>query len=153
MLAMLHGLGPTAAGLMAIPGAAGIFVSWPAGRWMDASGPRPVVMTAIAVILTAFATLAFAAHSVWIVVLGAILLDCGLRASLVANQTAVNALEPHARSRIATIYASHMWGGNAVGAFLGSTAMAHGGWLAVCAVAATASLIAIGIQWGLVRRR
>ena len=44
----------------------------------------------------------------------------------------------------------HVWCGNAVGAFLTSTAFALYGWLAVCAIAMTASICALLIQLGIV---
>jgi hypothetical protein len=43
-----------------------------------------------------------------------------------------------------------VWCGNAVGAFLTSTAFAHFGWLAVCAIAMCASICALLIHWGVV---
>ena len=45
MLAAVHGMGPAIAGLFGIPGAAGVLVARPAGRWMDRVGVRPVVTT------------------------------------------------------------------------------------------------------------
>jgi hypothetical protein len=43
-----------------------------------------------------------------------------------------------------------VWSGNAVGAFLTSWTFAHFGWLAVCGVAMTASVIALLIHLGVV---
>ena len=73
------------------------------------------------------------------VVIGAILLDCGLRAAMVANQTLINSAVPDSRSRANTLFGLHIWGGNAVGAFLMSWTLAQFGWLAVCGVAMTAA--------------
>ena len=151
MLATLHHVGPTEAGLIGIPGAAGILVARPAGRWMDRSGAVPVVTTGVCVMIAAWLAFGFAAWSIAFVVLGAILLDCGLRTAMVANQTLVNAAAPDSRARANTIFGMHVWCGNAVGAFLTSTAFAHYGWLAVCAIAMTASLFALLIHWGVVR--
>lgn len=138
-----HGLGPTAAGLIGFPGAAGIFVARPAGRWMDRRGSRPVVATGIALVMAAFAV--FALGTFWIVALaiGALLLDCGLRAAMVANQTLVTSVDPTARSRLNTVFAAHVWGGNAVGAFVASTAFTHWGWWAVCAIALASATVAM----------
>jgi predicted MFS family arabinose efflux permease len=135
MMQATHGLGPAAAGLIGIPGAAGILISRSAGRWMDRRGAAPVVTTGIALVMAAFAV--FGAGAVWVaaLVLGAVLLDCGLRAAMVANQTLVNSVDAKARSRLNTIFAAHIWGGNAVGAFLASSAYAHAGWWAMCAIA------------------
>jgi hypothetical protein len=41
-----------------------------------------------------------------------------------------------------------VWGGNAVGAYLTSWAFAHYGWLAVCGVTMTATVIALLIHLG-----
>lgn len=150
MLATLHHVGPTEAGLMGIPGAAGILVARPAGRWMDRAGAVPVVTTGVCIMIAAWLAFGFAASSIAFVVVGAILLDCGLRTSMVANQTLVNASVPDSRARANTIFGMHVWCGNAVGAFLTSTAFALYGWLAVCAIAMTASILALLIHWGVV---
>ncbi len=150
MLATLHQVGPAQAGLIGIPGAAGILVARPAGRWMDRSGAVPVVTTGVCVMISAWLVFGFAAWSIAFVVLGTILLDCGLRAAMVANQTLVNASVPDSRARANTIFGMHVWCGNAVGAFLTSTAFAMYGWLAVCAIAMAASVCALLIHWGVV---
>jgi predicted MFS family arabinose efflux permease len=150
MMALLHHVGPAQAGLIGIPGAAGILVARPAGRWMDRSGAVPVVTTGVCIMIAAWLVFGFAAMSMGFVVAGAILLDCGLRTAMVANQTLVNASVPDSRARANTIFGMHVWCGNAVGAFLTSTAFAHYGWLAVCAIAMTASIGALLIHWGIV---
>jgi len=153
MLATFHRLGPTEAGLIGIPGAAGILVARPAGRLTDRIGATPVVTAAICCMLAAWAT--FSAAGLWFaaVVLGAILLDCALRGAMVANQTLVNTLLPDARGRANTIFGTHVWAGNATGAFLASTALAHYGWLAVCGVAFCAAGTALTVHLLGVRRR
>ena len=150
MLAALHHMGPTEAGLIGIPGAAGILVARPAGRWMDRSGATPVVTTGVCIMIAAWLAFGFAATSIVFVVAGAILLDCGLRTAMVANQTLVNSAVPDSSARANTIFGMHVWCGNAVGAFLTSTAFALYGWLAVCAIAMTASVIALLIHWRVV---
>ena len=148
MLALLHRVGPTAAGLIGIPGAAGIFVARPAGRWMDRAGVMPVVLAGILSMLAAWVAMGFGAWSIAAVVVGAMLLDCGLRAAMVANQTLVNSAAPDSRARANTLFGLHVWGGNAVGALLMSWTFAHFGWLAVCGVAMTAVIIALLIHLG-----
>ena len=135
MLHSVHGMGPAAAGLIGFPGAAGIFVARPAGRWMDRRGVGPVVTAGIGLVMAAFLVFALGIWWVAALVLGAILLDCGLRAAMVANQTLVTSVDAAARSRFNTVFAAHIWGGNAVGAFLASTSLTHFGWWAVCTTA------------------
>jgi predicted MFS family arabinose efflux permease len=148
MLATLHHVGPTGAGLIGIPGAAGILVARPAGRWTDRAGVMPVVLTGICTMLTAWIFMGLGVWSVAAVVIGAFLLDSGLRAAMVANQTLINSAAPDSRARANTLFGFHAWGGNAVGAFLTSWTFAHFGWLAVCGVAMTAMVFALLIHLG-----
>jgi predicted MFS family arabinose efflux permease len=147
MMLALHGFGPAQTGLLAIPGAAGILVSQPAGRWTDRRGAFPIVTAGVCLVLVAFVVLAFAPFAVAAVIAGAVLLDSGLRSAIVANQTLITAVAPEARSRFNTVFGAHIWGGNAVGAFLASTALASWGWSAVCAIAVSASCVALALQW------
>lgn len=143
MLFALHGLGPAATGLIGLSGAAGILVARPAGRWMDRHGVAPVVSAGIAGVIVAYLTLELAWASIMFVILGAALLDCGLRATMVANQTLVTSAVPAARSRSMTIFTAHMWGGNAVGALIASAAFTQWGWPGVCAIGIAASSTAL----------
>jgi predicted MFS family arabinose efflux permease len=146
MLLQSHGLGPTVAGLIGIPGAAGILVARPAGRWMDLRGAGPIITTGIALVIAAYAVFSFGVLWAGALALGAVLLDCGLRAAMVANQTTVNSLAADARSRSNTVFGVSVWTGNATGAFLASTALAYSGWLAVCALSILAATAALGVQ-------
>jgi len=148
MLAVLHHVGPVGAGLIGIPGAAGILVARPAGRWTDRIGLRPVVLGGISSMLAAWIAMGLGAWWVVAVVVGAVLLDCGLRVTMVANQTLVNSAVPDSRARANTLFGLHVWSGNAVGAFLASWAFASHGWLAVCAVALTATVLALLVHLG-----
>lgn len=148
MLAALHRVGPTAAGLIGIPGASGILVARPAGRWMDRAGLMPVVLAGILSMVAAWIAMGFGVWSIAAVVAGAVLLDCGLRTAMVANQTLVNSAVPDSRARANTLFGLHVWGGNAVGAFLMSWTFAQFGWLAVCGVAMTAIVLALLIHLG-----
>ena len=105
---------------------------------------RVAVLAAVA-IAVGFAFGAKAGLWVAVVLIGAALLDCGLCAALVANQTLVTAVDPSSRSRSNTVFAMHLWGGNAMGAFVASVAFTRSGWLAVCVigfVAAGGALVA-----------
>ena len=152
MLLEVHALGPQVAGLIGIPGAAGILVARPAGRMLDLRGPGPIVVTGISLILAAYGVFAFGVWWPAALALGAVLLDCGLRATMVANQTIVNSLAPDARSRSNTIFGFSVWSGNAAGAFIATSALAASGWLAVCAVSAIAAAAALGVQFRAMRR-
>ena len=146
MMLKSHGLGPSTVGLIGIPGAAGILIARPAGRWMDSRGPGPLVVGGISLILVAYAVFALGIWWAAAIAVGAALQDCGLRATMVANQTVVNSLAPDARSRSNTVFGLSVWTGNAAGAFVASTALALSGWLAVCGIAVVAAAAALGVQ-------
>ncbi len=145
MLALAHGLGPAAAGLIGIPGAAGILIARPAGRWMDRKGVAPVVTTGIALVSAAYLVFGFGVLSIAAIVAGAVLLDSGLRAAMVANQAFVTGVDAETRSRSNTVFSVHNWGGYATGAFLASAAWSRFGWLGVCAVGVVASASALAL--------
>jgi predicted MFS family arabinose efflux permease len=151
MLSAIHRVGPTAAGLMGIPGAAGILIARRAGRWTDRVGLRPVVLTGICSMLAAWVAMGFGTWSILAIVVGAMLLDIGLRAAMVANQTLINSAVPDSRARANTLFGLHVWSGNAAGAFLMSVAFAKFGWLAVCAVAMTATVMALLVHLHVLR--
>jgi predicted MFS family arabinose efflux permease len=152
MLLTVHGLGPTVAGLIGIPGAAGILVARPAGRSLDVRGPGPIVAAGVSLIIVAYGVFAFGVWWPAALAIGAALLDCGLRATMVSNQTVVNSLAPDARSRSNTVFGLAVWSGNAIGAFVASAALAHRGWLAVCAISAAAAACALVVQVMTTRR-
>lgn len=153
MLLQFHGLGPQIAGLIAIPGAAGILITRPAGRWLDLRGAAPIVRAGISLMLGAYAVFALGLWWPAALAIGAAILDCGLRATLVANQTTVNSLAPDARSRSNTVFGVSVWSGNALGAALASLALAHSGWLAVCVLSALAAATALAIQLTSMRKK
>ncbi len=150
MLALLHRVGPSAAGFMGIPGAAGILIARAAGRWTDRAGVKPVVLAGICSMMAAWVVMGFGAWWIAAVVVGAMLLDVGLRAAMVANQTLINSAVPDSRARANTLFGLHVWSGNAAGAFLASLMLAHFGWLAVCGMAMTATVLALMVHLGVV---
>jgi len=147
MLAAVHGLGPAAAGLIGIPGAAGILVARPAGRWMDRAGVGPVVATGIALVIGAHLVFGLGIVTIGAIVAGAVLLDTGLRAALVANQAFVTGVDAATRSRSNTVFSVYNWGGYAAGALVASIAWSRFGWLGVCAVGALASSAALAVHF------
>ncbi len=147
MMATLHGAGSTAVGLIAIPGAAGALIARPVGKWVDAKGSRPAVTLGVLLVILGYAVLGFAAFAVAVVVLGAVLLDIGIRAAVVSNQAYLTGIDAASRSRINTVFVLHMFGGNALGALIGSMVFAAAGWIAVCATCLAFSAAALWVHW------
>jgi len=146
MMTTLHGVGPAAVGLVGVPGAAGVLVARAAGRWTDRRGVGPVVTIGILLVMAAYVVFGLAGLFVAAVAIGAALQDCGLRAAMVANQALITGTDPEARSRSNTVFAVHVWGGNATGALIASTAWAVAGWSGVVASGLAASLAALAVH-------
>ncbi|WNG42082.1 MFS transporter [Archangium violaceum] len=126
--------GPQVAGLFGVVGVAGAVAAPLVGRYADVRGDRRINMFAVGVLFLSFVVLALLGHSLWGIALGVILLDLGAQANQIANQARVYALRPEARNRLNTVYMVTYFAGGASGAWLGSMAWSHWGWLGVCAV-------------------
>ena len=88
-----------------------------------------------------------AGHRICGLVAGVILLDLGVQAGHVANQTRIYALIPEARSRLNTVYMVTYFLGGALGSALGAWGWSHWGWNGVCAAGAAQLLAALAIRW------
>jgi MFS family permease len=116
MLAALHRVGPTGAGMIGIPGSAGILVARSAGRWTDRVGVMPVVLVGICSMLAAWI-----AMGGWRVVprrrgagrdIARLRLAHGDGRQPDADQLGGAGL-PSQRAN--TLFGLHVWGGNACG--------------------------------------
>jgi predicted MFS family arabinose efflux permease len=125
-------MGSQAAGLFGLVGAVGASVAPVAGRLADSRSPRFVVRLAIVIVLAAFGVFWAGMAHLWALVLGVVLLDAGVQAAQVANQTRVFQLEPGARSRINTVYMIGYFGGGSLGSLLGSWMWSTWHWPGVC---------------------
>jgi predicted MFS family arabinose efflux permease len=137
------GYGSDVVGLFGLVGAAGALAASQAGRLADRHDPRR--LSAAAVLLTAlsFAFMAIFGEALWGLVVGVIVLDLGVQAAHIANQTRVHALLPEARNRLHTLYMFSYFAGGALGTALASWAWETVGWLGVCAVGALMPLLAL----------
>lgn len=133
VLAMLlasppFGLGPQAAGLFGIIGAAGALAAPLAGKLADRRGPRAVISFAIVLMAVSFLIFGFSGTSLMGLVLGVIVLDVGLQMAQVSNQTRIFALKPEARSRVNTVYMTFYFLCGAIGSATGAYAWQQFGW-------------------------
>ena len=135
-------LGAEAAGLYGVVGLAGVLVAPLAGRLADRRGPWLVGLVGTLVALPGWAALAFMPGLAGIGV-GVVLLDAGVQATLIANQAAVFALDPAARSRLNTVFVTGIFAGGAIGSAGGSLAWAAAGWPGVVAFGAVFAALAL----------
>lgn len=125
-------LGPQAAGMFGIVGAAGAYVAPWAGMLADQRGSRAVISLAIGLIAVAFVVFGFSGASISGLVIGVIVLDIGLQMAQVSNQSRIFALKPEARSRLNTVYMMCYFSGGATGSATGAFAWHMFGWTGVC---------------------
>ena len=85
-------------------------------------------------------------HSLVMLALGVILMDAGVQASHISNQTRIYALSAEMRNRLNGVYMVIYFLGGATGSALGSRAWERFGWTGVCTVGAAlgfAGLVAL----------
>ena len=78
----------------------------------------------------------FGARSLVAIGIGVVLLDAGVQASHLTNQTVIFGMRPELRSRLNALYMVAYFAGGALGTFAASIAWAHGKWPLVCATGA-----------------
>ncbi len=138
--------GPRVAGLFGIVGAVGVLAAPRAGRITDRKGPAFTVLLAILISIGSYVVFDLAGRSIWGLIAGVILLDLGVQAGHVANQTRIYALRPEARSRLNTVYMVTYFVGGALGSALGAWGWSRWGWSGVCAAGAIQLLAALVVS-------
>lgn len=128
-------LGARTVGLFGLVGALGALAAPWIGRFADKKSARTTIGLGIAL-----CALSFVIYWIWggtsIVALGigVLLMDVGLQAAHISNQSRVFALVPEARSRLNTAYMFAYFMGGAIGSAVASYAWGLFGWSGVSAV-------------------
>lgn len=139
------GLGADIAGLFGVIGAVGIFAAPISGRLADKIGSRRIVLVGALISLLSWAIFGFWPSLIGLVI-GVVLLDFGIQASLISNQHLVYQLRPEARSRLNTIFMGTMFLGGAAGSGLAVAAWRFGGWPAVSLLSGGFAALAVLLQ-------
>ncbi|MGF6721534.1 putative MFS family arabinose efflux permease [Paraburkholderia sp. GAS41] len=140
-------LGSAWAGGFGIIGAAGAFAASLGGHISDRRGARYVVGLSIGIVTLAYLLLAGANSSMALLVIGVIVLDIGVQAGLVSNQTRAFAVDHKAQGRINSLYMTATFFGGAVGATISGGLMSHFGWNGIVAFGIALGLVAAAIHW------
>ena len=122
------------AGSFGLIGAGGALMASITGRIADKIDTRHIVTASTAMIILSYIMFGFYSTSLAGLIIGVILLDLGLQASHIANQTKVFSLDPEARNRLNTVYMFTYFIGGATGTFLASQAWQEWKWDGVVAV-------------------
>lgn len=135
--------GPAAAGLFGLVGIGGACAAPAVGIVADRRGP--LWANGIAMVLTLLSFVVFWAGGTQLIglIAGVLLLDVGVQANQVSNQTRIFSLRPDARNRINAVYMVSSYSGGFTGSFLGAWAWTRNGWPGVCTVGLTLLCLAL----------
>ncbi|WP_243636078.1 MFS transporter [Hymenobacter edaphi] len=125
--------GADVAGFFGLIGAVGALAAPLAGRTADTRGPDFAIRIGVGLAVLAYGILFLGSTALAALVVGVILLDVGVQATHIANQTRIFALIPEARSRLNTVYMTAYFIGGAAGSLVGGWAWTHARWPGVCA--------------------
>ena len=135
--------GSDTAGLFGLVGAAGALAAAVAGRLADRVGPRLLNGSALSLIVISFVLMGLAGAALGVLALGVILMDAGVQASHISNQTRIYALSTEKRNRLNAVYMVSYFLGGAAGSALGSVAWQRFGWAGVCWVSGSLAFAGI----------
>jgi predicted MFS family arabinose efflux permease len=140
--------GSSVAGLLGLLGLAGVLAAPVAGRLADRGGrgPARVVACGAGLVALSFVLMEVFPTSWSALFAGIVLLDIGLQAAMLSNQTRVYALDAAARSRLNTVYMTAMFTGGALGSAVGAQAFARFGWSGVCLMGVACGLLALAVE-------
>jgi predicted MFS family arabinose efflux permease len=140
-----YGYGSEVAGLFGLVGVAGALAASAAGRLADRTDARRTSGAALLIALASYAVFWLLGDRLWGLVLGVVLLDLGVQAAHISNQTRVYSLIPEARSRLNTVYVVIYFIGGSLGSALGTLAWSRLGWSGVCAVGGLMLTLALAL--------
>jgi predicted MFS family arabinose efflux permease len=128
-------LGARAVGLFGLLGAGAALATPWIGSLTDKKDPRSATGIMIGVTIISFAIFLLSGSSLIGLAIGVLVMDIGVQAGHLCNQSRIFALIPEARSRIQTAYMFCYFAGGAFGSFIGSWAWTHYQWTGVCGAA------------------
>lgn len=147
-----YGYPTSAIGLVGLAGLAGAVAAQRVGRLHDRGLSVPVTGAALALVLVSLVVAGLGARSIVVVLIAVVLLDVGVQATNVLNQTRLFAIDPRARSRLHTAFVGANFVGGAIGSAVASLLWGLGGWTAVTVGGAVLLGFALTV-WTVHRRR
>jgi len=135
--------GSDVAGMFGIIGAVGAIAAGVMGRLSDKGNAYKLSAFTLGLVIISFIIFYFSAYSLIGLIIGVVVLDAGVQATHISNQSLIFALKPEARNRINTIYMVTYFIGGSLGTYLTSLAWSHYQWTGVCVVGFALSSIAL----------
>ncbi|CAG7656976.1 MFS transporter [Paenibacillus allorhizosphaerae] len=144
-------LSHSAIGLFGFAGVAGAVAASRSGKLADRGLGERTTGAALLLLTVSWLPIGFLQHSLWIFVVGVIMLDFAVQAVHVTNQSMILSVRPEARSRLTAGYMIFYSMGSATGAVASTWIYSWAGWSGVCILGASISVIAI-LFWGVTLR-
>ena len=135
-------MGSGVAGEFGLVGAFGALAAGLMGRLSDKMDAYRLSAFTILLIIISFIVFYFSAHSIAGLILGVIILDMGVQATHISNQSIIFSLDPHARNRINTIYMVSYFIGGSLGTLFATQIWKNYQWSGVCFIGLGLSLLA-----------
>lgn len=146
-----HLLTHTAVGMFGFAGVLGAMGAVLAGRQADGGRAQRTTAFALALMLVSWVPIAGLSYSLLQLVLGVVLIDFGLQAVHVSNQSLIYRVRPEAQSRLTAAYMVFYSIGCALGSTLSTLVFDLAGWLGVSALGFATSAVAL-LHWIATRR-
>jgi predicted MFS family arabinose efflux permease len=138
-------------GLFGLAGLAGALGAGRAGRWADAGFARSVTGVALVLLAASWLAIAQASWSLWLVVVGVVVLDFAVQAVHVSNQHLLTMTHPDRTSSVVGGYMIFYSLGSALGAATTTTVFASSGWTGSSILGAAFAACAL-VVWAVNRR-
>jgi predicted MFS family arabinose efflux permease len=139
--------GSDVTGYLGLVGAFGAVAAGIMGRLSDKMNAYKLSGFTILLVILSFVIFYFSAHSFWGLVIGVIVMDMGVQATHISNQSIIFALKPEARNRINTIYMVTYFLGGTAGTFFATQLWKNYQWNGVCAIGVALSVLTLVIHF------
>ncbi|HEY4195976.1 MAG TPA: MFS transporter, partial [Mucilaginibacter sp.] len=135
--------GSDVAGLFGLVGAFGALAAGLMGKLSDKMDAYKLSTFTLLLIVISFIIFFFSGNFMVGLIIGVIVLDMGVQATHISNQSLIYALQPEARNRINTVYMVTYFIGGGIGTYLASVAWGYAQWTGVCVVGTGLSILAV----------
>ncbi len=140
-------MGSAVAGDFGLIGAAGALAAGLMGRLSDKMDAYKLSGFTLLLILISFIVFYFSGYNMIGLIIGVIVMDIGVQATHISNQSIIFALRPEARNRINTIYMVTYFIGGATGTFFATQLWRKYQWDGVCITGIVISIVTLIIHF------
>ncbi|MFE9016302.1 MFS transporter [Streptomyces cyaneofuscatus] len=137
-------------GMFGVAGLAGALGAARAGRWADAGRAVPMAGFALALLIVSWAAIAQLSWSLWLLIVGVVLLDFAVQVVHVSNQHTLTSAYTERTSRVIGAYMVFYSLGSALGAVTTTSVFTSHGWAGSSVLGAGFALCAL-ITWAVGR--